>query len=38
MNLENLEFKIIEHGITEYKNAVSLRERILRTPFGLRFF
>lgn len=30
-------FKIIEHGTTEYKNAVLLRQRILRTPFGLSF-
>lgn len=33
----NIEFKIIKHGTAEYKNAVSLRERILRTPFGLCF-
>lgn len=30
-------FKIIEHGSTDYKKAVSLRERILRAPFGLHF-
>ncbi len=30
-------FKIIEHGTAEYKSAVSLRERILRAPFGLSF-
>jgi predicted GNAT family N-acyltransferase len=30
-------FKIIDHGTAEYKSAVSLRERILRAPFGLCF-
>ena len=36
MNLDVV-FKIIDHGTAEYKNAVSLRERILRAPFGLSF-
>lgn len=36
MNLD-VAFKIIDHGTAEYKSAVSLRERILRAPFGLNF-
>jgi hypothetical protein len=32
MNL-NVVFKIIDHGTAEYKNALLLRERILRAPF-----
>ena len=36
MNLDVV-FKIIDHGTAEYKSAVSLRERILRAPFGLNF-
>lgn len=30
-------FTVIDHGTAEYKCAVSLRERILRAPFGLSF-
>lgn len=33
----DVEFKIIDYGTAEYKDAVSLRERILRAPFGLNF-
>jgi len=36
MNLD-IVFNIIDYGTIEYKNAVSLRERILRIPFGLSF-
>ena len=36
-NLDNIRFKIIKYGTPEYKSAVSLRERILRRPFGLKF-
>ncbi|MEZ4805284.1 MAG: GNAT family N-acetyltransferase [Bacteroidia bacterium] len=31
------EFKIIPHGSTEWKNAVQLREDILRKPLGQSF-
>jgi len=37
MNLENIQFQTIEHGTAEYKNAIALRESILRAPFGLSF-
>lgn len=33
----DIEFKVIDHDTAEYKDAVSLRERILRAPFGLSF-
>ncbi len=36
MNLD-IVFKIIDYGTAEYKSAVSLRECILRAPFGLNF-
>jgi ribosomal protein S18 acetylase RimI-like enzyme len=35
--MTSITFKIIEHGSTEYQNALSLREDILRKPLGLSY-
>ncbi len=37
MRTDNITFKIIEHGSTDYQNAVTLRQKILREPFGKTF-
>lgn len=37
INDKQIDFKIIEHGSKIYRQAVLLREDILRKPFGLKF-
>lgn len=33
----NVKFKIIEHGSPSWKDAVQLREKVLRAPLGTKF-
>lgn len=37
MDLETLEFQVIEHWSREYRQSVYLRYKILRQPLGLHF-